>query len=153
MIVQIINNVNNETDTDTLAIGDFAHGGIVIYISPSGKHGLVLQIDDSGYSKEYRAKDYLRQASIHYTDWRLPSSWELVNYVYLNWEQLYDKINLSGGWHTDNGLFKHSQTDNCECVRFTPIYNGSSEIINYETSTEIGSGNTFYCSVWGVRSF
>ena len=153
MVVQIINNVNNETDTDTLAIGDLAHGGIVIYLSPSGKHGLVIQTENSGYTQEFRSKNYLRQGSIHYTDWRLPSSWELENYVYSNWEQLYDKINLDGRWHTENGLSTHTQTNNCECIRFNPIYNGSSEIINYEISTEIGAGNTFYCYVWGVRSF
>ena len=33
----------------TYAIGDFAHGGVVFWVSPSGEHGKVVSIYDVGY--------------------------------------------------------------------------------------------------------
>lgn len=63
-------------------------GGYVIQISPNGKHGLVVAMQDQGISKWYEANDLLSNASNHdadgkeFSDWRLPTKREL-NLMYV----------------------------------------------------------------------
>ena len=58
-------------------------GGYVIQISPNGKHGLVVAMQDQGISNVYGANDLLSNASNHdadgkeFLDWRLPTKREL----------------------------------------------------------------------------
>ena len=58
-------------------------GGYVIQISPNGKHGLVVAMQDQGYSKWHEAHDLLSNASNHdadgkeFSDWRIPTKREL----------------------------------------------------------------------------
>ena len=58
-------------------------GGYVIQISPNGKHGLVVAMQDQGNSNWYEANDLLSNASNHdadgkeFSDWRLPTKREL----------------------------------------------------------------------------
>ena len=58
-------------------------GGYVIQISPNGKHGLVVAMQDQGFSNWYEASDILSNASNHdadgkeFSDWRLPTKREL----------------------------------------------------------------------------
>jgi hypothetical protein len=58
-------------------------GGYVIQISPNGKHGLVVAMQDQGTSNWYEANDLLSNPSNHdadgkeFSDWRLPTKREL----------------------------------------------------------------------------
>jgi len=58
-------------------------GGYVIQISPNGKHGLVVAMQDQGTSTWYEANDLLSNPSNHdadgkeFSDWRLPTQREL----------------------------------------------------------------------------
>ena len=63
-------------------------GGYVIQISPNGKHGLVVAMQDQGSSSWYEANDLLSNPSNHdadgkeFSDWRLPTKREL-NLMYV----------------------------------------------------------------------
>ena len=63
-------------------------GGYVIQISPSGTHGLVVAMQDQGFSDWYEANDLLSNPANHDTDgakfldWRLPTKREL-NLMYV----------------------------------------------------------------------
>ena len=67
-------------------------GGYVIQISPNGKHGLVVAMQDQGSSTWYQANDLLSNPSNHdadgkeFSDWRLPTRREsnLMYVVYNN---------------------------------------------------------------------
>ena len=58
-------------------------GGYVIQISPNGKHGLVVAMQDQGSSDWFEAHDLLSNPSNHdadgkeFSDWRLPTQREL----------------------------------------------------------------------------
>jgi hypothetical protein len=76
----------------TYSIGDTAQGGIVFYVSPDGKNGLVAAtVDQSTSSNWYKASDVISNPSNHtsegqkFRDWRLPTKYEL-NIMY---QQLY----------------------------------------------------------------
>ena len=75
-----------------LSIGDTAQGGIVFYVSPDGKNGLVAAtIDQNGGTiiNWYNASDVISNPSNHtlegqkFLDWRLPTKYEL-NAMYSN---------------------------------------------------------------------
>ena len=59
-------------------------GGYVIQISPNGKHGLVVAMQDQGTSNWYEANNLVSNASNHdaagkeFLDWRLPTKRELA---------------------------------------------------------------------------
>ena len=63
-------------------------GGYVIEVNSDGTHGLVVAMQDQGYTNWYEADDALSNASNHDTngakfkDWRLPTKREL-NLMYL----------------------------------------------------------------------
>jgi hypothetical protein len=74
----------------TYSIGEPAQGGIVFYVSPDGKNGLVAAtVDQSTYSDWYNASDVISSPLNHtlegqkFLDWRLPTKYEL-NQMYLN---------------------------------------------------------------------
>ena len=74
----------------TYSIGDTAQGGIVFYVSPDGKNGLVAAtVDQSTSSDWHNASDVISRPLNHtlegqkFLDWRLPTKYEL-NQMYLN---------------------------------------------------------------------
>ena len=114
-------------------------GGYVIQISPNGKHGLVVAMQDQGVSTWYQANDLLSNPSNHdadgkeFSDWRLPTKRELnlmyvvytngnaaslnVNYYWSSTE--YDDYNAwrqSFGNGNQSPNYKFS-TVNVRCVR------------------------------------
>jgi hypothetical protein len=114
-------------------------GGYVIQISPNGKHGLVVAMQDQGSSTWYQANDLLSNPSNHdadgkeFSDWRLPTKRELnlMYVVYNNGNAAFLNANYywsstedgsSDAWEQDffNGLqfynFKGS-TNNVRAVR------------------------------------
>ena len=72
------------TQSQTLKIGDKAHGGIVAYIDSTGEHGLVCSLEDLGKLKWEEAKKACEIYSfMGNSDWYLPSKFEL-NLLYMN---------------------------------------------------------------------
>ncbi len=81
--------------SQTYAIGDLAHGGIVFYVNPQGTHGLVAANQDQHlYETWYDAHDLLNDPTKHdaegkkYFDWRLPSRWEST--------KMYQNLKVAG---------------------------------------------------------
>jgi hypothetical protein len=76
----------------TYSIGDTAQGGIVFYVSPDGKNGLVAATVDQASTDMYQATNVVSMPYFHtlegqrFLDWRLPTSWEL-NEMYVNLHQ------------------------------------------------------------------
>ena len=84
-------------------------GGYVIQISPNGKHGLVVAMQDQGISKWYEANDLLSNASNHdadgkeFSDWRLPTKREL-NLMYVVYSNGYGaSLNANYYWSSTEG--------------------------------------------------
>jgi hypothetical protein len=83
-------------------------GGYVIQISPNGKHGLVVAMQDQGISSWYEANDLLSNASNHdldgkeFSDWRIPTKREL-NLMYVDY--------TNGNGASLNGNYYWSSTE------------------------------------------
>jgi len=116
-------------------------GGYVIQISPNGKHGLVVAMQDQGISNWYEANDLLSNPSNHdadgkeFSDWRLPTKRELnLMYVVYN----------NGNGASLNANYDWSSTENVNNYAWLQDFaNGSQS--NYGKS---GTGN-----VRAVRAF
>jgi hypothetical protein len=92
-------------DATTHTIGEKFGGGVVFFLTPNGQHGLIAEIQDQLQkisffprpSKEYMEMSgnpkYLSEDAKNYTDWRLPSFFEL--------SQMYSNKDIIGGF-TDN---------------------------------------------------
>ena len=93
-------------------------GGYVIQISPNGKHGLVVAMQDQGGSTWYQANDLLSNPSNHdadgkeFSDWRLPTKRELnlMYVVYNNGNAA--SLNANSYWssteYDDNNAWKRN---------------------------------------------
>jgi hypothetical protein len=83
-------------------------GGYVIEVNSDGSHGLVVAMQDQGFSNWYEANDLLSNASNHDTngakfkDWRLPTKREL-NLMYV--------VYINGNGATLNANFYWSSTE------------------------------------------
>jgi hypothetical protein len=109
-------------------VGESYGGGIVIYVTPDGTHGLIAATKDQADSATwFVAQDSISNPTkfdaetIKYTDWRLPTEYELYNLLYMQraliggftngyyWSSTEDDwhnaINYhfeDGSWHTGN---------------------------------------------------
>ena len=98
-------------------IGDTAQGGIVFYVSPDGKNGLVAAtVDQFTSSNWYNASDVISSPLNHtlegqkFLDWRLPTKYEL-NKMYLNLHQ------LGLGGFANYGYWSSTELDNYDAWR------------------------------------
>ncbi len=99
---------NNSSNTNiTHTLGESYEGGIVFFVTPDGKHGLIAAEQDQSVVSWprvgvnwYEAPNYVPNPSNHngngkkFTDWRLPSKYEL-NLLFINKVQI-------GNLTTDN---------------------------------------------------
>ena len=71
------------TTVNQPAIGDRHEGGIIFYLTPNRKHGLVAETKDQGNTTWYGAQNLVSDPANHskagkkYTDWRVPTRVEL----------------------------------------------------------------------------
>jgi hypothetical protein len=77
------------TSINQPAIGDRHEGGIIFYLTPNRKHGLIAETKDQGNATWYGAQNLVSDPANHskagkkYTDWRVPTMVEL-NLMYAN---------------------------------------------------------------------
>jgi hypothetical protein len=81
--VDITNNVVSTTEP-TYTIGLWPElGGYVFWVSADGKHGLVAETQEQGYTSWYEAQNLISNPSNHsvdgqkFRDWRMPTKYEL----------------------------------------------------------------------------
>ena len=112
-------------------------GGYVIQISPNGKHGLVVAMQDQGSSTWYEANDLLSNPSNHdadgkeFSDWRLPTKREL-NLMYVVYSDgNAANLNTTSYWSSTESRYNyawarisavvvraHAKDDTYVCVLF-----------------------------------
>lgn len=97
-------------EPQTFEVGQEAQGGIVFYVTPDGRRGLVVAKQDQTpdaeapddwvrdtqywrYTWQVQHPNYHDDDGKNYTDWRLPTLWEL--------QMLYDMRDDIGGFITD----------------------------------------------------
>jgi hypothetical protein len=116
-------------------------GGYVIQISPNGKHGLVVAMQDQGFSNWYEASGILSNPSNHdadgkeFSDWRLPNKREL-NLMY--------GVYISGNGAYLSAYYYWSSTENENDVAWKQ---------NVGTGVQLVSGKSSTNPVRAVRAF
>ncbi len=94
--------------TTTHTIGESYGGGIVFYVTLDGQHGLIAETQELR-SSWYDAQDYISYpnnhstAGINYTDWRLPTRYEL--------NVMYGQKTIVGGF-TELYYWSSTEQDN-----------------------------------------
>jgi len=89
-----------------LKTGQRYGGGIIFYLTPDGKHGLIAATQDQGQFKGFDASDAVSNPENHstegkkYTDWRLPTLYELT--------LLYEQRDAVGGF-IENGYWTSTE--------------------------------------------
>jgi len=133
-----INTLSAQTGatTNTHEIGESYRGGIIFYVTPNGRHGLIAETQDQGRCWFNNAQDYISTSSNHskegqkFTDWRLPTKNEL-NLLFLKrglvggfanqsyWSSTVYSNNEAKVWDQDfsNGNQYHSTRDVSNPVR------------------------------------
>ena len=111
----LIANLQQQIDEPAYTIGYHAElGGYVFMISADGKHGLVAETEDQGLETWYDAQNLISNPSNHstvgqnFTDWRLPTRYELAQMYILKTE-----IESAGGdsfgtktyWTSNQSIF------------------------------------------------
>jgi hypothetical protein len=111
----LIANLQQQIDEPVYTIGYNAElGGYVFMISADGKHGLVAETEDQGLETWYDAQNLISNPSNHstvgqnFTDWRLPTRYELAQMYILKTE-----IESAGGdsfgtktyWTSNQSIF------------------------------------------------
>jgi len=139
-----INRISAGASPVSYSIGDIAHGGIVFYVNTEGTHGLVAARRDQMVNTTwYNALDNLNNPNNHnsegakYSDWRLPSKYEL-NLMYNN---LHKSTSSVGGF---SGNFYWSSTERA---------NDAAAIQNFSTGNQTDNSKSSACFVRTVRTF
>jgi hypothetical protein len=133
-------------------VGDIAHGGVVVYVTPSGEHGLVMQLGTIGnfesscvYQTSF-CNTIVKGITEFYPDWRLPTNDELYSYVFPNYETFY---NL--GFGNEIPFCTITSCYNQDLLRINPLYDSNSNITGWEINPEeIPNG---CCKRVGFKSF
>ena len=103
-------------------------GGYVIEVNSDGSHGLVVAMQDQGFSNWYEANDLLSNASNHDTngakfkDWRLPTKREL--------NLMYVVYNNGNGATLDANFYWSSTEYDSDCAwgRFHEVVNNGVQL-------------------------
>ncbi|MDA9310160.1 DUF1566 domain-containing protein [Flavobacteriaceae bacterium] len=107
-------------------------GGYVIQISPNGKHGLVVAMQDQGTSIWYEANDLLSNPFNHdadgkeFSDWRLPTQREL-NLLYV--------VYSNGNGASLNANYYWSSTELDFDLAWGQLFNGGNQNHNNKIFT------------------
>ena len=132
----------------TYSIGDTAQGGIVFYVSPDGKNGLVAAtVDQFTLTDWYNAFDVISKPLNHtlegqkFRDWRLPTKYEL-NEMYYNIGQ-GNALGLGNIGGFANSIYWSSTEDH-----FTNAWNRNFANGNQNFNDKFGNA-----SVSAVRAF
>ena len=141
------NNSSNTITTHTL--GESYGGGIVFFVTPDGKHGLIAAEQDQSVVSWprvgvswYEAPDYASNPINHnvngnkYTDWRLPTKYEL-NLLFLKKDQI--------GNFTSGNYWSSSGYSNNSSIKWLQSFQTGNEAFN--------SSSPYEAQVRAVRSF
>jgi len=84
-LLEKISDLQNQIDEPVYTIGLWPElGGYVFMVSANGKHGLVAETEDQGFESWYNAQNLISNPINHstdgknFTDWRLPTRYELA---------------------------------------------------------------------------
>ena len=105
--------VNANGGTPTYTIGLWPElGGYVFWVSADGKHGLVAETQDQGYTSWYEAQNLISNPSNHsvngqkFRDWRMPTRFEL-NEMYVQ-RVAIGGFASNGYWSSTEGYYGYA---------------------------------------------
>jgi hypothetical protein len=116
-------------------------GGYVFFLTPDGKHGLVVATQDQGESDWYEASNLPSIPANHnadgqkFSDWRLPTKYEL--------NELFILKSTIGGFAV-SGANYWSSTENAQSFAWGQ---------NFTTGNQSDNGKSLVSKVRAVRSF
>jgi hypothetical protein len=128
--------VSGEPNLET---GQRYGGGIIFYLTPDGKHGLIAETQDQGQFEGFDASDAVSNPENHseegkkYTDWRLPTLYELT--------LLYQQRDVVGGF-INNGYWTSTEGS----------FDGY-RIVQFPSGGTISIGKSYTFSVRAIRDF
>jgi hypothetical protein len=147
----LIANLQQQIDEPVYTIGYHAElGGYVFMISADGKHGLVAETEDQGLETWYNAQNLISNPSNHstvgqnFTDWRLPTRYELAQMYSLKTE-----IESAGG---DSFGTKTYWTSNQSVYSVNGLEEETAWRQNFGTGLQYNSNNVSLDSDLFVRS-
>jgi hypothetical protein len=118
--------VNANGGTPTYTIGLWPElGGYVFWVSADGKHGLVAETQDQGYTSWYEAQNLISNPSNHsvngqkFRDWRMPTRFEL--------NEMYVQRVAIGGFASS---FYWSSTELTYALALRQNFNGGGQVDN-----------------------
>jgi len=128
-------------------IGDTAFGGVIFYLTPNGKSGLVVSVNDQGFGDWKDATDNVNIPKNHnniskeFIDWRLPTKHELgLIYTLLHLNGIGNFKNESRYWTSTEGRTSRGLV-------------GGAERLNFKNGKWTWNGKIGPCYFRGVRSF
>ena len=159
--IKINGNLNvsgNITMDITYSVGDYAQGGYVFEVTPNGKHGLVVTLQDqmaggggSGASFDGAINECSKESKhtadgANYKDWRIPTNreWQVI---YSNKSAIDAMANSHGGTPFNSTLNLYWTT------QIQPQNTAYAYYINMDTGTLYSTGRGGLHSVRCVRAF